>query len=156
MGQYHYVVNLTKFEYIHPHRLGIGLKAWEQLGSSASTPQALFALLLASNGRGGGDLEDHPTVGRWAGDRIAVVGDYGANTDLPEEFDAGSIYSRCSDESDTPMEELSRELATDQDPRTAVYKDITPLIRDLFRALYGATYDGSEGWVGRHIPGGVV
>lgn len=54
MGQYHYIVNLDKREFINPHKLGVGLKACEQLTSPAGTAQALFVLLLCSNGRGGG------------------------------------------------------------------------------------------------------
>ena len=34
-------------------------------------------------------------VGRWAGDRIAVVGDYAEITDLPMMFGANSIYGLC-------------------------------------------------------------
>jgi len=34
-------------------------------------------------------------VGRWAGDEIAVVGDYAEDTDLPLQHRAGSIYRRC-------------------------------------------------------------
>jgi hypothetical protein len=36
MGQYHVVVNLTKREFIHPHKLGSGLKLWEQIASGAN------------------------------------------------------------------------------------------------------------------------
>ena len=31
MGQYWVVVNLDKHEFVMPHRLGSGLKLWEQL-----------------------------------------------------------------------------------------------------------------------------
>ena len=124
MGQYHVVVNLTKREFIHPHKLGSGLKLWEQIanGANGGTGAALLVLLAASNGRGGGDLdvEDNwhgpervfprdnaqpgpmpetyseiakRTVGRWAGDQIAVVGDYAKDGDLPPEFEAEDIYT---------------------------------------------------------------
>ena len=34
MGQYWKAVNLDKREFVHPHRLGCGLKLWEQLAKS--------------------------------------------------------------------------------------------------------------------------
>ena len=97
MGQYHLTVNLDKKEFLMPHKLGVGLKLREQLGSSDSTPDALFILLACSNGYGGGDFFDNENhmVGRWAGDRIAVVGDYAEITDLPMMFGANSIYGLC-------------------------------------------------------------
>ena len=72
MGQYHIIVNLDKRECIDPHRMGSGAKAWEQFASFPSTPQGLFALLICSNERGGGDLSrppgiSEPVLGRWAG-----------------------------------------------------------------------------------------
>lgn len=96
MGQYHYTVNLTKREYLDPHKLGDGLKLVEQCGHSpGGINDALHLLLAASNGRGGGDFEPCEWVGRWAGDRIAVVGDYGEDKDLSPEDEASTIYSRC-------------------------------------------------------------
>lgn len=76
MGQYHEVFNLDKKERIHPHEIDNGLKLYEQVGHIASTSTALFALLANSNGRGGGDFPPHPMIGRWAGDRVLVQGDY--------------------------------------------------------------------------------
>jgi hypothetical protein len=37
------------------------------------------------------------TISRWAGDRIALVGDYAEPTDLPAKFKADKIYNKCSD-----------------------------------------------------------
>lgn len=76
MGQYHKCYNVDKKEYIHPHRIDNGLKLLEQVGWEKSTATALFLLVANSNGRGGGDAKDHPMIGRWAGDRILVQGDY--------------------------------------------------------------------------------
>lgn len=42
MGQYYYVINVTKKEYLHPHKFFDGLK--------------LLEFGCSSNGRGGGDL----------------------------------------------------------------------------------------------------
>jgi hypothetical protein len=102
VGQYHLVVNLSRKEFLDPHKLGCGLKAWEQIANQLATPQALFVLLMCSNGRGGGDLmrnSRHWTksdvIGRWRGDNIAVVGDYAENGDLSPKFRAKTLYKRC-------------------------------------------------------------
>ena len=76
MGQYHKVYNIDRKEFIHPHSIDCGLKLVEQMGFSGSTADALFLLVANSNGRGGGDVVDHPMIGRWAGDRVVVQGDY--------------------------------------------------------------------------------
>ncbi len=98
MGQYHYVCNLDRREFLHPHRFGDGLKLKEFGGSGGGTMAALAGLLSTSNGRGGGDLfadqdwlrevrisqdqlEDE-ILGRWAGDRLAIIGDYHDEGDL--------------------------------------------------------------------------
>lgn len=115
MGQYWLPVNLDKREFIDPHKLGSGLKLWEQLANHPSTGAALVVLCAAMpEVRGGGDfdvdhnrhgppgpmLEDYQaiashTIGRWAGDRIALVGDYAEDTDLAPEHGAATIYARC-------------------------------------------------------------
>lgn len=77
MGQYYKIVNLDKREYLHPHKLSSGLKLMELANSFPAT--ALPVLLSAGSGRGGGDFGDEsPTsvAGRWAGDRVVVIGDY--------------------------------------------------------------------------------
>lgn len=76
MGQYHKLYNLDKKEYVHAHRIDNGLKLLEQVGHERSTSTALFLLIVNSNGRGSGDAQPHPMIGRWAGDRILVQGDY--------------------------------------------------------------------------------
>jgi hypothetical protein len=81
MGQYYLTVNVTKRQYLNPHKFGAGLKLMEFSGQGDSLPQALCILLAHSNGRGGGDLrsDDHDPdklVGSWAGDQIVVAGDY--------------------------------------------------------------------------------
>lgn len=104
MGQYHRIVNLDKREFLHPHKFGDGLKLMEFGHSSSGTLLGLTVLLAAAckgGGRGGGDIHaDSPLVGSWAGDRIAIVGDYSEATDLPHEYDAEYLYGRLSDEVD--------------------------------------------------------
>jgi hypothetical protein len=83
MGQYFIVVNLTKKQYISPHDFGDDAKLQDFGLSSHGTMSALAVLLASSNGRGGGDLDSNlPIIGSWAGDQIAIVGDY----DLPNRF----------------------------------------------------------------------
>lgn len=108
MGQYHYICNLDKREYLDPHGFGDGLKLME-FGQSASGVMTGLALLLAvsngPDGRGGGDWhrwtggpgyegrevtlpENHEALaehipGRWGGDRIAIIGDYREVDDIP-------------------------------------------------------------------------
>jgi len=81
MGQYHKVYNLDKKERINPHAIDNGLKLYEQVGHIGSTSTVLFALLANSNGRGGGDFPQHELIGRWAGDRILIQGDYAEKGD---------------------------------------------------------------------------
>lgn len=83
MGQYHKVYNLDKREFIHAHDIDNGLKLLEQCGPGATptTSDAVWLLLANSNGRGGGDAPKHPMVGRWAGDRLVVQGDYAEERD---------------------------------------------------------------------------
>ena len=99
MGQYHVVVNLDKKEFIHPHKLGCGFKLCEQI---ATTGRALIILTACSNGRGGGDFDTRveykeEVIGRWAGDRIATVGDEAKPSDLAPEFRANLIFDQCLD-----------------------------------------------------------
>ncbi len=125
MGQNWIPVNLDKLEYVNPHELGTGLKLWEQLANSPGTGAALIILTAAMpEMRGGGDFDlkvnyhgsdrdfsvkptgaqplkkDYikiakRTIGRWAGNRIAIVGDYAENNDLSEADHASLIYREC-------------------------------------------------------------
>lgn len=129
MGQYWYVVNLDKKEFVHPHKLGTGLKLWEQLANHPGTGAALIILCAAMpEARGGGDFdldanwhgpertfpennvtpgpmpEEYPaiakrTIGRWAGDRIALIGDYAKKGDLPNsDIPANMIMACCTED----------------------------------------------------------
>lgn len=96
MGQYFKVINTTKKEYLDPHKCGDGAKLMEMACSSGSTMAALATLLATSNGQGGGDLgtDDKTWVGRWAGDSIAMVGDY--DTFSPH----AGLYEKCGNSED--------------------------------------------------------
>lgn len=120
IGQYWYPANIDKKEFVDPHKLGTGLKLWEQLANHPGTGAALIILCAAMpEPRGGGDLDmaeegfvgdlkkaagvgyaevAKRTIGRWAGDRIALVGDYAERGDLAPRDNADLIYDLCATE----------------------------------------------------------
>ena len=96
MGQYYLVVNVDKREFLHPHKMGDGLKLME-FGNSGDGTMLALALLLADGCRRGGDYHarkgstpDPALIGRWKGDRIVIAGDYADTgfTPKPEEWTA--------------------------------------------------------------------
>lgn len=139
MGQYHYTVNLDKKQFIHPHKLGDGLKLLEQCGwSPGGTNDALHMLLAACSGRGGGDFQsDSEWIGSWAGDRIAVIGDYAEPDDIAG-VNAQEVYGQCGDGGE--------------------FKDITDELIPIMEAEYELVYcdmdrfgfDVIEGFSGSH------
>jgi len=190
MGQYWIPVNLDKREFVQPHKLGAGLKLWEQVANHPGTGAALLILCAAMpEVRGGGDLdleenwhgperifpehnckpgpmpEDYAviakrTIGRWAGNRIALIGDYAERSDLPEADHADLIYSLCCNGQDrketiTWMEKriLERdpeaaEEAKDQLERyqsLKPYRDITNDVAAVIEHELGGKYEG-DGW----------
>lgn len=102
MGQYWIPVNIDKKEFIDPHRLGTGLKLWEQIANHPGTGAALLILLAnMPDPRGGGDFDTgypaaEEAIGRWAGDRVILVGDYAEPGDLPG-VDTEHIYEECGE-----------------------------------------------------------
>jgi hypothetical protein len=144
MGQYHKVVNLTKREFIDPFGLSMGQKALEQLLSEVSTQEALFVLLMCSNGRGGGDIsasDPYGLIGRWAGDRIAVVGDYSENGDIEDYEGIEDVYDRCRPADPTALEQLAA-TAGDDLPRPANgnFLDLSPYLRPLMEQIFGMEF----------------
>lgn len=121
MGQYFRAVNLDKKEWLDPWSLGVGAKFWEWC---ANREAAVFPYLLraSSEADAGGDLKTHdsskvrelmekglsyeeavaqiPTytwdyAGRWAGDRILLVGDYD-DSGLWDEVETSPDYTEIS------------------------------------------------------------
>ena len=95
MGQYFKIVNEDKKEVINPWDLGGTAKFWEWLWN----PQArVFVWLLRkSDEGGGGDInatERFETLGRWAGDRITLVGDYDSSNLGIFAYPPEKVYSR--------------------------------------------------------------
>lgn len=100
MGQYHKLINVDKKEYLDPHSIGLGVKQWEHQSDArwpiyGSLSDAMYILTMTSPARGGGDMPASEISGRWAGDRVMVVGDYTEDEDLPAHFMAGQIYGLC-------------------------------------------------------------
>jgi len=114
MGQYHVLVNFDKKEYVHPWALGNGLKLFEQLFAENGMKDALFVLMASkSNGRGGGDLGDGMVVSRWAGDRVAFIGDYTEAEDHPNIEGVEKIYGYCgSDTGENGWKNITPRLAS--------------------------------------------
>lgn len=94
MGQYWQISNLDKKEYIDNFKLGSGCKLWEQLANELPSKALLVLLANMPESRGGGDLNDNEVIGRWAGDRIVIVGDYAEAGDLPSwDGDITKVYN---------------------------------------------------------------
>ncbi len=132
MGQYHFICNIDRQEYLHPHDLGDGLKLME-FGASGDGAMLALAVLLAEQNkggaRGGGDL--HPwtggpgyegreveqtgdedrlmsdIVGRWAGDRIAIIGDYWEDSDPVAAELQGGPWSEDRENGETEWTNIS-------------------------------------------------
>lgn len=142
MGQYHVLVNLDKKEYLHPHRMGSGLKLGEWNQSMMMV--ALSVLLADNNGAGGGDIFKEETgpggyrlpadhSGRWAGDRIVITGDYTDPETYKEERKGCNLYGSLDD---------------DEEHGKSEFKDISSLMREsLMRTpWYRADMEKAKEW----------
>jgi hypothetical protein len=170
-GQYWIPVSLDRKEFVQPHKLGAGLKLWEQLAAHPGTGAALIILCAAMpQARGGGDLDlsenwhgperEFPqhnitpgpmpesyatiakrTIGRWAGNRIALVGDYAEDSDLPEEFHAKTIYDRC------PYNEKERkERIAEGVPESELYTDVSEDVAHVIEHELHGKFSDKDGW----------
>lgn len=80
MGQFFFIVNTNKKEFLHPHVFGDGSKLMEFGCSAMGTMTALALLLRRSSETGGGDWMpqyyggENKRVGSWAGDSIVIIG----------------------------------------------------------------------------------
>lgn len=161
MGQYWIPINLDKKEFVDPHKLGCGLKLWEQLANHPGTGAALVLLCAAQREpRGGGDLanDTQNVIGRWAGDRIALVGDYAEDSDLAPEHKASTLYAKCRAETtivynDKPKGaayqmghgEHNGKYAHYKVTKKAEYKDISAQVCKVLEKELGGKFSG-DGW----------
>jgi len=116
MGQYHKLINVTKKEYVSGFDIGMMAKHHEQIGFQGSMADVLYCLMIAQGNetRGGGDVEGHFLIGRWAGDDVAIVGDY---------YTESSDYYKYRDLYDKVEEDKS-------------YVDISSTARSMLEAVY--------------------
>lgn len=95
MGQYFKAINTDKHEYICPWCLGETAKLWEWANNRHGS---IFTLLLRQSDRGGGGdcqcFETSQIAGRWAGDRVCLIGDY----DSSQLYDEAKSYRNISRE----------------------------------------------------------
>ncbi len=129
MGQYHSLVNFDKKEYVTPHSIGLGSKQWEHQGDRefplfGSLSDALYILVMTSPYRGGGDMPLTQISGRWAGDRVMVLGDYTKDGDLAAEMAGGSL-------NDLVLE---------------TYTEIGAQVREAFEIVYNFVWHSREGF----------
>lgn len=119
IGQYFYVVNLTKREFLHPHKLGSGLKLWELCASSASG--VIPYLLRKSDEGGGGDQNDSKAkwCGHWAMDNIAVIGDY----------DSSRLFQEIDGDEEKPKQIMGGGKAP--------WKDVSLEVREEYEKFLG-------------------
>jgi hypothetical protein len=126
MGQYHSLYNLDKQEVLHPHDIGLGAKQREHTGHLASLSDMMYILTTCSPMRGGGDfyaevMKDF--IGRWAGDRVVVVGDYSEQGDIPN-YDMSQLKD---------------------------FKDIDGMARSFIYEVYGiGFYSTDYGWTRKY------
>lgn len=146
MGQYHKVANLDKCEIIHPHKLGCGLKLWEQTACTGPGVGAALVVLLASasNGSGGGDLQPAQIVGHWRGDRIAFVGDYDDDSSYAtprgklsgaEIFNAEGWRDVSLEVADVIERELDGKYSGDGWRKFTAAEDLAPIAPDVVFAI---------------------
>lgn len=111
MGQYWKPVNLTKKEYIDPHRLACGLKLWEQVAGGMTGRALLVLLATMPEPRGGGDLQKDPIIGHWAGDQVTLVGDYSEDSDFPNSpIPFSEVYDACDGDALVPFKDITDDV----------------------------------------------
>jgi hypothetical protein len=110
MGQYHKLVNLDKQEQVSPYAIGLLGKQFEHTGSPGGLSDALYLLTMISPESGGGDFPLTEASGRWAGDRVVVVGDYTQENAVPgyEGNTSELYYADWLDISDKVREAFSK------------------------------------------------
>jgi hypothetical protein len=83
MGQYHHPVCIEAEEGLDPAGMDSGLKEGEQGFNRPSTPNAIVALVCARGGNMPADCSQSRLIGRWAGKRVLIQGDYADDDDIP-------------------------------------------------------------------------
>src|SRR5712692_6544746 len=135
MGQYHHPFCIEAEEGLNPAGMDSGLKEGEQGFSRPSTPNAIVALVCARGGNMPADCSQSPLIGRWAGKRVLVQGDYAEDGDIPGW--RGLQLSRLFHSLDA-VDERSPEAL---DPaHTPFFKDVSHEARDFLEAACNVRY----------------
>jgi hypothetical protein len=151
MGQYHHPVCIEAEEGLDPAGMDSGLKEGEQGFNRPSTPAAIVALVCARGGNMPADCSQSLLIGRWAGKRVLVQGDYAEDDDIPH-WDGpplSRLYSAL-----TPAEERKPFTRRDypdstaaeirkwneEQARTPVFADITREARDFLEGACNVRY----------------
>ena len=123
-----------------PHDVGSGLKAAEQLFTRPGTCAALVALVSARGGNLPADLSPSPLVGRWAGQRVLVQGDYAEDDDLPgwDGPPLSKLYSALRDKEDEKPDPGQLVFA-DLSDEVAAFLEGACSVR-FFKATWGSSY----------------
>jgi hypothetical protein len=133
MGQYHHPVCIEAKEGLDPHGMDCGLKEGEQGFSRPSTVNAMVALVCARGGNMPADCSQSPLIGRWAGKRVLVQGDYAEDDDIPgwNGPPLSMLYSAM-----TPVTERERA----ERYLLPVFTDITREARDFLEGACNVRY----------------
>jgi hypothetical protein len=149
MGQYHHPVCIEAEEGLDPAGLDSGLKEGEQGFNRPSSPAAIVALVCARGGNMPADCSQSPLIGRWAGKRVLVQGDYAKDDDIPgwDGPPLSRLYSAMTpvDErkarGDTPAEKAKRRRLW---AATPVFADITRDVCAFLEAACNVRYFEQE------------
>ncbi|HLY45993.1 MAG TPA: hypothetical protein VKQ73_10475 [Stellaceae bacterium] len=147
MGQYHIPVCIEAEEGLNPHTLGVGLKEGEQGFSTPSTPNAMVALVCARGGNMPADCSQSPIIGRWAGKRVLVQGDYAEDGDIPGW--RGPLLSQLY-RAMTPVEERKPKREWRSVP---LFRDVAREARDFLEAVCNVRYFEQEQTCRDMVPG---
>jgi len=122
MGEYFYLINLDKGEYVSSYGLSQATGGDESSTGDLSPGMKFFEwswnmpwiwnflLHQSDDGGAGGDWdpEDAPDLGRWAGDRVTMVGDY----DSSKLYDhAGAHFAEISEKIGPQLVKFKKRLA---------------------------------------------
>src|SRR5712691_760785 len=147
MGQYHHPVCIEAEEGLSPHTFGVGLKEGEQGFSTPSTPNAMVALVCARGGNMPADCSQSPIIGKWAGKRVLVVGDYAEDGDIPgwNGPRLSTLYRAM-----TPVEDRRPKRDWKTIP---LFRDISHEARDFLEAVCNVRYFEQEQTCRDMVPG---
>lgn len=121
MEKHYKIVNLTKREFVHPHKLNTGLKLCD-IYHSRRIGQAVILLCTDPSSK-------EEVLGRWAGDRIALVNDEDPIYVLcafRETVEDEIAYLKCRNP------ELARRLEKELEQK-GPYRDISSIVAPYLR-----------------------